>query len=209
LNPTVNLILQGALLGLGLAIMVGPIFIALMQTSIEKGGRAGLMVGLGIWVSDVLFVTVAYYFIHKISHIVNDATFTFWMGLLGGFILIVFGISAMVKQVDVVIDRPSFSAKSLFNYWSKGFLVNTVNPFTFIFWISVISTYVIRQKVTPYEAGVFLTSIIVVIIITDALKVILAKSIRKRLDEKLISLLIKGAGLVLLLFGIALIVRTS
>jgi threonine/homoserine/homoserine lactone efflux protein len=209
LSPTLNLILQGAILGFGLAIMVGPIFIALMQTSIEKGGRAGLMVGLGIWVSDILFVTITYYFIHKISHIINDSTFTFWMGLLGGFILIVFGISAMVKQVDVVIDRPSFSAKSLFSYWSKGFLVNTVNPFSFVFWISVISTYVIGKKVNTYEAAVFLTSIIVVIIITDALKVVLAKSIRKRLDQKLISWLIKGAGLVLLLFGIALIVRTS
>lgn len=189
--------------------MVGPIFIALMQTSIEKGGRAGLMVGLGIWVSDILFVSITYYFIHKISHIVTDSTFNFWMGLLGGFILIVFGISAMVKTVDVVIDRPSFNAKSLFNYWSKGFLVNTVNPFSFVFWISVISTYVIGKRVSSSEVAIFLSTIIVVIIITDSLKVILAKSIRKKLNQNIISWLVRGAGLLLFLFGVALIVRTS
>lgn len=194
---------------MGLAIMVGPIFIALMQTSIEKGGRAGLMVGMGIWVSDILFVTITYYFIHKISHIITDSAFTYWMGLLGGFILILFGISAMVKQVDVVIDKPSFNAKSLFSYWSKGFLVNTVNPFSFVFWISVISTYVIRKRVSSSEAAIFLSSIIAVIIITDALKVVLAKSIRKKLNQNLISWLIRIAGMLLFLFGVALIVRTS
>lgn len=209
MNPTFNLILQGSVLGLGLAIMVGPIFIALMQTSIEKGGRAGLMVGMGIWVSDILFVTITYYFIHKISHIITDSAFTYWMGLLGGFILILFGISAMVKQVDVVIDKPSFNAKSLFSYWSKGFLVNTVNPFSFVFWISVISTYVIRKRVSSSEAAIFLSSIIAVIIITDALKVVLAKSIRKKLNQNLISWLIRIAGMLLFLFGVALIVRTS
>jgi len=209
LSPTVNLIIQGALLGLGLAIMVGPIFIALMQTSIEKGGRAGLLVGLGIWISDVLFITITYYFINKIANVVNDSTFQHWMGMLGGFILMVFGISALVKKIEVIIDRPSFNAKSLFSFWSKGFLVNTVNPFTFVFWISIISTYVIKEKVTHYEATVFLTTILVVIIITDSLKVLLAKAIRKRLNERTITFLIKGAGLLLFLFGIALIVRTS
>lgn len=194
---------------MGLAIMVGPIFVALMQTSIEKGGRAGLMVGLGIWISDFLFITITYYFINKISNIVNDSAFQYWMGLLGGFILIVFGVSAMIKQVEVVIGRPSFNAKSLFSFWTKGFLVNTVNPFSFVFWIGVISTYVIGKKVTPYEAAVFLSTILGVIILTDSLKVLLAKAIRKRLNEKVISWSIKLAGFILFLFGIALIVRTS
>lgn len=202
-------VLQGLTLGLGLAILLGPIFVALTQTSIENGGRAGLSVGLGIWVSDIIIVVLAYLFIHRLSHVVQDGNFTYWMGSLGGFILIVFGFSAMVKTVELNYDRQSFSAKNYFGFILKGFIVNTVNPFTFIFWIGVISTYVIGKRINGLEASVFLSTIIITIIITDTMKVLLAKYLKQKLNQNLIQWVIRGAGVVLLVFGLLLIYRVN
>jgi len=50
--------LEGILYGLVLAAMLGPIFVALTQTAIEKGAKAGLTVGLGIWISDLLIIDI-------------------------------------------------------------------------------------------------------------------------------------------------------
>ena len=49
-------LLQGIQTGLVLCIMLGPIFFALVQAGVERGMRAGLMVGLGIWISDLIFI---------------------------------------------------------------------------------------------------------------------------------------------------------
>ena len=202
-------ILEGFTLGLGLAILLGPIFVALTQTSIEHGGRAGLTVGIGIWISDLIIIVGTYIFVNKISNVVQDGTFQYWMGLLGGFILIVFGISAMLKKVELSYEKKKFSAKNYFGFWLKGFLVNTINPFTFVFWIGVISTYVIGKKVNVQEASFFLGTILLTIIITDSLKVVMAKALKKRLKGDLIQWVIRGAGLILLIFGLILIYRVN
>lgn len=202
-------LIEGILLGLTLTILLGPIFIALTQTSIEKGLRAGLTVGLGIWISDFLIITTCYVFIKELRFLESNASFKLWMGLVGGFVLIVFGIAAILKKVEITTVTQSFRAKNYFGFLSKGFLVNTINPFTFFFWITVISTYIIGRKATSQEAVIFLSSILLTIIITDTLKVVLAKLIRKKLSSKHVGFISKVAGFGLLIFGIFLLIRSG
>ena len=201
--------LEGILLGLTLTILLGPIFIALTQTSIEKGLRAGLTVGLGIWVSDFLIIGGCYLFINQLRYLENNASFKFWMGLIGGLVLIVFGIAAILKKVEVNTVSQSFKAKNYLGFFTKGFLVNTINPFTFFFWITVISTYIIGRQASHQEGSIFLGSILLTIIVTDSLKVVLAKLLRQKLTSKHVGMISKVAGFGLLIFGIFLLFRTG
>jgi len=43
----------GIILGLTLAVLIGPVFFALLQTSIHKGFGAGVLVAIGISASDI------------------------------------------------------------------------------------------------------------------------------------------------------------
>jgi len=180
----------------------------LTQIALEKGAKAGIVASTGVWVSDIIIITVCYIFIKKINYLVQDETFTYWMGLLGGFILIAFGAGTLFKKVNLVFDNTAHSANDYFGFWTKGFLVNTINPFTFVFWIGVISTYVIKAKISGLKSIVFFSSIMLVIIMTDSLKVILAKTIRTRLDEKNVSIISKIAGVALVIFGIILLLKS-
>lgn len=204
-----SFIAEGVLLGLTLTIMIGPIFIALTQTGIEHGLRAGLSVGSGIWFSDILVISLAYYFIHNISGRISEPGFAQWSGLAGGLILMGFGIAAFFKDHRGEEKTPGFDARSYRGYFLKGFLVNFVNPFTFFFWTSVMTTYVVTRKSGGLEILLVFGSILVTIICTDSLKVALAKSIRSKLKRHHINYLGKIAGLLLVGFGISLIVRTS
>jgi len=200
--------IEGIALGLMLTIMLGPILIALIQTSLENGGTAGLSVGLGIWISDLLIIASSYFALNLIGDIVQDGGFRYWLGLVGGIVLIVFGLGAFLKKVKIGPEKKYFTAKNYAGFWMKGFLVNTVNPFTFIFWLGVISTYVIARKITGIQAFVFLSSILATIIITDTIKILLAKKIKARMQSHQLQWFNRVAGIGLFLFGIYLIYRS-
>lgn len=202
------ILIEGLTYGLILAIMLGPIFVALTQTGIEKGARAGLTVGLGIWISDFLFIYFSYLFISKVDALVQDNVFKYWMGIVGGFVLITFGIAMALKKVER-IKGEKFTAKNYFGFWLKGFLVNTVNPFTFIFWLGVISSKVIGAEMNKSEAFVFLTAILITIIFTDTIKVFGAKAIRNKLQPIHIQWISRVAGAALVISGIVLLYQSG
>lgn len=204
-----SLILDGFLLGITLTILLGPIFVALTQTGIQRGIRAGLSVGTGIWISDVLVIVTAYFFIKEIDTITQNKSFHNWMGWIGGVILIFFGIISLLKKPKLDEKIPAFNAKSYAGYWTKGFAVNFFNPFTFVFWIGVMTTYVIGKKIDGWETTLLFGSIMFTIIITDSLKVVLAKLIKSRLTAKHIIVFSKVAGIMLITFGVILILRTN
>lgn len=205
---TFSLIWEGLLYGLTLTILLGPIFVALTQTGIEKGIRAGLLVGLGIWTSDILIITFLIMIMGNLAPSFFEADFKIYFGLIGSLILILFGIGTARKRSSIMEEKVVFSAKSISGYWLKGFLVNTVNPFTFIFWTTLITSYVVVKKLTTRESLIFFGSIIATIIITDTLKVIGAKFIRKRLSKEKVNIISKIAGFALIAFGIALAIRS-
>jgi len=198
-------IIEGLLFGLFLSVSLGPIFIALTQTAIEKGGRAGMTVGLGVWISDFLIVFLTFLFIKKLSTTIESDSFQFWMGMAGGIVMIFFGLGSILKKVELNLNERKHEYKDYLGFWLKGFLVNTINPFTFLFWLSTISTYIIGRKINNTEATIFLSSILFMIIASDALKVILAKSIRTKLKAIHIQRFSQFAGVGLLCFGIYLI----
>lgn len=189
--------------------MPGPIFVTLTQVALEKGARAGIVACTGEWISDFIIIAGCYFFVQSINHLVADAMFTYWMGLFGGFILMAFGAGALFKKVNLVFDSGSHSANDYFSFFSKGFLVNTVNPFTFVFWIGVISTYVIKTKISGLKAFVFFSAIMMVIIVADILKMFLAKKIRTKLKQKHFTFFSRTAGIGLIIFGVALLLRSQ
>ena len=198
-------IIEGLGLGLFLSISLGPIFIALTQTAVERGGKAGMTVGLGVWISDFLIVFLTFLFIKKLSTTIESESFQFWMGMAGGIVMIFFGLGSIIKKVELDMDQKKHEYKDYLGFWLKGFLVNTINPFTFLFWLTTISTYIIGRKINNTEATIFLSSILFMIIASDSLKVILAKTIRTKLKAIHIQRFSQVAGIGLLSFGIYLI----
>lgn len=199
-------IIEGLLFGLTLSILLGPIFIALTQSSIEKGYKAGLAVGAGIWISDILFIVLTYEFIHRISHIVNGDYFQLAMGIVGGIVLISFGIYSIFSKRKEITKSEIAGAKSYIQFFTKGFLVNTINPFTFVFWISVITTYVLGRDITGLQSFEFLISILIVIIFTDSIKIFLAQLLRKNLKSNHMLWINRVAGAALTVSGVLLII---
>ncbi len=207
-NRCMDLVWEGIKLGIVLTFLIGPIFFTLIQTGVEEGLKAGLTVCTGIWISDFLYIAFVYFGVSYAAEIIENQSFTVWTGIIGSIILIAFGIGTVFSKAPFFEKgQETKRYNSYITLWLKGFLINTINPFTVFFWFSVMSTVVLAQDLSLQEAMLFFGSIMFVIIITDSLKVILSKKIRKFLKPIHVQWVRKVTGVLLVLFGIALVLR--
>ena len=201
------LFIEGVGFGLVLAALLGPIFVVLMHSSIKRGSKAGFAAASGIWFSDLSFILLSYLFVSELVKYVDNENFTFWSSLAGGIILLVFGIVTMFRKAS--FDEESLDESIPLKEWSaffiKGILVNTVNPFTFVFWIGVMTSNVIGRNLDLSQTIEFVGAIFLTIVLTDSLKVLLANGIRQHINQRTFSMISKVAGIGLIGFGIYLL----
>ena len=114
------------------------------------------------------------------------------------------------SEKEIQEDLEEMPNKKNFSYFKlllKGFVVNTLNPFTFFFWGVIAAGKLAESGFSENEFFLFFGAILFVIIATDTLKVSLAKVIRKYMKPKNILLVRKISGIAFVIFGIILIVR--
>lgn len=189
--------------------MTGPILFALIQAGVERGFRAGTAVGAGIWISDLLFILTVIWSSSILESIVANAVILRWLGIIGSILLIIIGLGTLLSKPPKMKYVAEIGTKRSPYYllWLKGFAINTFNPFTFFFWISVMTGFVLAEDLTSTETNLFFSGILGTIILTDLLKVILAKRIRRFLKWKHLVWLRRIAGIALLIFGLVLLGR--
>lgn len=201
------LIWEGILYGLVLSAMMGPIFITLTQTALQHGFRAGISVGSGIWTSDIFVVSLCWVIIGRFKSNEIPVELKAYLAFIGGIILMIFGVviffKKLPKQTELTIK---FKAKSFPGFWLKGFLVNTLNPFTVIFWLGIVSTAGMTRGLQDRQIWLLACSIIFTIAIADTIKSFLAKLIRSKMRAKHVLWANRIAGIGLFAFGIYLLI---
>ncbi len=200
---------KGVLLGFTVAIILGPGFFSLLQTSIYRGFKAGALLAIGILISDFAMISLCYFgFMQIFDNPENQLS----IGIIGGIILIVFGIVTFTRKPSLG-DRPkqNYDSKAkkpkIIAYIGKGFLMNTLNPFLLIFWIGVVSFATSNYGLDYKSLIFFFSGTLGTILLTDLVKCYLAIKVRKFLNLHVITWMNRLVGITLAVFGIVLIVR--
>jgi threonine/homoserine/homoserine lactone efflux protein len=203
------LLLKGLLLGFTLSFMIGPLFFSIVEATLDRGYRAGLAVAAGIWCSDILFILAVQKGMEAMKHIVALNGFRFWAGILGGLMLIAFGLttwlngkktnSVSAKEQQILVEE-----KGITGLWLRGFLINSFNPGTLVFWLGTATGIVAPQGWNTFETYLFFGAMMAVLILTDALKIYGAKFLRVWLTPTHILMVRRSIGLVLFVFGLVL-----
>lgn len=202
---------QGIILGLSLSVLVGPLIVALLDASIRQGFRAGMAVGTGIWISDALFILSTYYGLYYITQVTEWPGFATTLGWTGGIVLMLFGAGAWYgagKAKTLTTTEMTPMNRSYLKWGVKGFLINTLNPFTVFFWTGVASTILAKPTFDPSDAALFYGGLFGTIVMSDSVKVGLAKLIRRRLTPHFVRRMQQVSGIALFIFGVVLIIRT-
>ncbi len=203
---------EGVLLGLLVAISLGPAFFAILQTGITKGFRYGIYMSIGVLLSDVLWVTVSYLIG---ATIFDDPENKVYVGLIGGIILIIFGSVSWAKKPEI-LKRRRYSPEKVIKesrpigYSLRGFFLNIANPFLFFFWFGALGFVgknsapgEILESTIAFFSGTFIT-----VFATDALKSFVGGKIKGFLKPRKEIIVNKFVGILLVTFGIVLIFKT-
>jgi threonine/homoserine/homoserine lactone efflux protein len=202
-------ILEGVILGLTLSLFFGfgPALVAEIQTSILRGFWAAVLLAFGVFLSDAALVALGFFGAVRIFE-----SNKILLGIIGGIILIIFGIVTYRRKATIDIDkqRPEIKQKEPFfiMYILKGFFINFTNPFIWIFWMGIVVGFTANYKADILMLVFFFVSALGTVFLFDMLKIFSAYKIKKYIQTHNIIWINRIAGVGLIIFGIYLVIRT-
>ena len=205
-----ELIIKAVLTGFVLSVLIGPVFFMLLEISIRKGVRAALSFDLGVLLSDVIYILIAYLFYNEVAKILSgDHKYMFQ--LIGGGVFIIFGLFTLFKRPKAEVDSetPGIQTKDYLTLGLKGFLLNFANPAVIFYWFSVIANGAqgTEKSTSQGHLELYILIILVTFFSVDILKVIGAKKLRPFITDKVLIGLNRLTGLIILITGIVLIIK--
>ncbi|MCB9032907.1 MAG: LysE family transporter [Chitinophagales bacterium] len=195
-------IIKGLFFGLSISLLIGPIVFALLETTIEKGRKTGFIFASGIWFSDIIYIII----VNLIFKTFTISTSTMKIGgIIGGFILVLFGISAWFSKRNTN-NNYQLNFKKIGQAFAKGISINIFNPFVFVLWLSIYGM-LLALNYTLLEKVAFYFAMLLTVALLDLFKIQLANILIKQLTTNKLVLVKKVAAVILILFGIVLIAR--
>ena len=195
-------IISGIGLGIVLSFATGPVFFALLKTSIEKGFHAGMWLAAGVVLSDFIYVALAVY---GSSFIKFESQYRLPIGIAGSAVLIGIGCFYLFKKVKINYDNTTSTRRNT-GYFFKGFLMCILNPSLLLYWVSVTSSLIsVKGDLSSKEIIPFFGFILITQFSMDTMKAYYANKFRYRIKEKTIILLNRVAGCLILVFAFKLI----
>jgi threonine/homoserine/homoserine lactone efflux protein len=196
-----EIVFNGIVSGFLLAFLVGPVFFTLLQTSIERGFRAGSFVAIGISLSDALYISVSYLGIYQVF---DRGNFREYLAYFGGAVLLLFGVYYLLIKSRKLssFDPEKVEERSPWRLMLKGFIINGLSPMVLIFWLGTVGVATTKFGYsTPAKAIPYFASIVGTVFITDLMKAKLADKLRVVMTPRFIRTLNIVLGIVMIIFG--------
>jgi len=195
---------EGISMGLVLSAMIGPVFFALIQNSLEHGFRYAAVLASGILLSDLIYVVITYF---SVSLFAQNPYFEIILGYAGGAVLMGFGIATVLKKNksrpnSAGIPIPKARKRTGF---MKGFGINGINPFVLLFWISIAGLVNLKQEYRRMDIWLYYIGILLTVFSIDLLKAFIAKQLSGSVTPKLMGRLNIVTGIILVFFGAKLV----
>lgn len=199
-----EVILYAIPLGISLGFAAGPIFFVVIETSISKGKKRALILDLGAVVADIIFILIAFY---GSQSLIQSLRNNIYVGIASGIAVIVFGFYYINKShYGSQFQKPVAVPKKRFLFL-KGFLLNFLNIGVLFYWIA--TTVAIGSLVDhdPTKMLIFYISTLGSYLLVDLFKIYFANRFKEKLSGRMIQVVEKIIGYILIGFGIFIAFR--
>lgn len=207
------------LIGFFLSVVVnmGPAFITLVQTSLHRGFRSAAWFATGVILNDAMVISIC---IMASVQVVMKSSKEAALACIGaGIVLLLFGIFTYRKKVKEREERETYIEQrtnemlkkqedkpAWFVFLAKGFVLNILNPFVWIFWFSSVAIVAGNMGGNKVSTIVFFAIILGTTLFMELLKAWGAAKLKKFLTPERTTLINKVAGVLLMLCGAYFIV---
>ncbi|MBY0244333.1 MAG: LysE family transporter [Sphingobacteriaceae bacterium] len=201
--------LEALILGLGAGIissfLTGPVFFTMIKTAIEKGFKAGFSIAVGVILSDVILVTIVLFGSQFLTY---QSSFDKYVGIAGGVFMLGVGVYYVFSKLTLSPEEDPTYKISKRNYLLKGFLMCLLTPSTLMFWVVVSGIITVKLNNNFYDKLFCLLIAMLTQLSIDFIKTYYASKLREKIKDNSLVKLNKTAGVIILVFGIWLIIKT-
>lgn len=203
--------LQGILLGLTFAVLLGPAFFALIQTSIHRGFNRGAMLAFGIFLSDFVALLLCYFGASQLLG--KDPRENIYFSVIGGIIMVIFGtwtftrIGKTASSADNGDTENPDTPSKFYVYIIKGFFLNALNPGMWFIWITIVVSISANFGTNSRSTMIFLSGVLGTIFATDLIKCFISNQIKKFITPRIMTWMNRIVGIVLIGFGTYLVLN--
>lgn len=196
--PLLKGISQGVIISL---LSFGPSFFTLVHSGIQGGMRAGLIVALGIFLSEMVVALTCFF---GLSHVFTYPEFQLVFSFVASMSIAYLGLKGFRKKYNAFlkgIQVPQGRSHSFF----KGFVTNMLNPFVIFLWVGLLAAVSVSyNQIEPtYKTQILvnLLAVLVTLFAMDMGKVVLSDYLGRKLNNRIYFFVHKYFGLILLLIG--------
>ncbi len=199
-------IISGLLLGGVLALLVGPVFFMIINTSIKKGFLPASMLAFGVLISDGLFVVLTYF---GSSLLLYLKEYNQIVAICGGLLILTFGVFTFFKKATVTADALEMidDSKTRAIDIVKGFTMNSLNPSALLFWLGVAGTISLKEQYHAWHTLAFYSATLGVVFSTDLLKAWVAARLKGLITARFLVWMNRISGLALSAYGVFMIAK--
>ena len=192
--------ITGILLGLGVAIPIGPLNILIMNYSLSSFGR-GFALGMGAMSADILYFVL----LSLGVLVVFDNPWIFKSIAIFGAIFLLYMAWACYKNASKMLAKITSTERgeSLLACYLKGLGLNSINPFIVGFWLSLSSVVVSSANWMIAALGVLLALFAWVVGLS------LATSLARRIISAKVARIFSYVSAVLMLFFTAFLIYNT
>jgi threonine/homoserine/homoserine lactone efflux protein len=207
------------MIGIFLSVVVnmGPAFITLVQTSLHRGFRSAAWFATGVILNDAMVVTIC--ILTSVQIVMKSSNEAALACIGAGIILLLFGIFTYRKKVQERKERDEYIEKrtnemikkqedkpAWFVFLAKGFVLNILNPFVWIFWFSAVAMVAGNMGGNKLSTIVFFAIILGTTWILELLKAWGAAKLKVFFNPERTTIMNKVAGILLMLCGVYFII---
>jgi threonine/homoserine/homoserine lactone efflux protein len=198
-----SLFVQGIIIGLTLAVPVGPLSLICIQRSVTDGRLHGIFSGIGVATADSFYAAVTFLGLTVISGVIIAQQYLF--RFIAGIVLIFIGIRVFLALPPVI------SARSDHETYLKDYLsmvaLAIANPLTLVFFLVILPGYGVVFSGTSYlsamefVSGVFVGSAVWWVVLCGSVG-----SVRSRISSQNLGFINRVSGLLISCFGVGVLI---
>jgi threonine/homoserine/homoserine lactone efflux protein len=201
-----TLISQAFIIVLLLSFSFGPAFFALVNTSIKHGYKTGALLATGVFLSDCILCFLIIVLVDLgATNLIHDEKNQRFMGILAGVVLIIFGALYFKKPVKSSDSTIEIAKPSPFFMIIKGFFLNSLNPAIWLLWLGNVTAVSKTLNYSMVNMILFFSSTLGIVLLIEFAKAYASHKVKKVLTENVMQIINNISGVLLVIFGLALI----